>query len=62
MEVAPVDEGELHGRAPQLERGLEAAEAAADDDDPVGVVMVGVHLDLKRSRVLEQMTTGTPPV
>ena len=36
VEVAPVDQRDLHVCAPQPARGLESAEAAADDDDPVG--------------------------
>ena len=36
VEVAPVDERDLHACFPQRERSLESAEAAADDDDPMG--------------------------
>jgi hypothetical protein len=36
VEVAPVYERDLHGRALQPARRLETAEAAADDDDAVG--------------------------
>jgi len=35
VEVAPVDERDLHGCGPQPACRLESAEAAADDDDPV---------------------------
>jgi hypothetical protein len=37
MEVAPIDERQLDGCAAKPHRGLEAAEAAADDDDAVSV-------------------------
>jgi hypothetical protein len=36
VEVAPVSERDLHGRAPQPARRLETAEAPAGDDDAVG--------------------------
>ena len=43
VEVAPVDERDLHGGPPQSTRSLQPAEAAADDGDPVWAV-AGVHV------------------
>ena len=39
MEVAPVHEGDLRGRAPQLERGLETAKPAPDDHHTVHALL-----------------------
>ena len=38
MEVAPVDEGDLRGRPPQLERSLETAKPAPNDHHTVHVL------------------------
>jgi hypothetical protein len=36
VEVAPVDQRDVHACSPQAEGSLQAAEAAADDHDPMG--------------------------
>ena len=40
VEVAPVDERDLHGRPLEVQRGLEPAEAAPDHDDAVDACLI----------------------
>ena len=49
VEVPSIDECDVHGCAAQAKRGLEAAEAAADDDDTVGLSVGHVHLCSSRA-------------
>jgi hypothetical protein len=50
MEVAAVDERDLHGRVPHSARSLEPAEAAADDDDTMDAHAANGRAKGRRSR------------